>query len=252
MQHADFLKQLANASGSALMRHFRHLPSVEAKADASPVTIADREAEAAMRALIMQHFPEHGIFGEEGERYLPDAQYQWVLDPIDGTRPFIAGYPTFTTLIALAEHGVPLIGAIHQPVLGELWIGGTGKTSTLNGAPIHVRNCEGLGKAIIATTSMPYFSDDEVVLFEEVCACAAQTIAGGDAYAYAMLATGQLDAVIDAQLKPYDFAALVPVIEGAGGIITDWAGNRPTLGSDGRIIAAASTALHAEILGMLR
>jgi inositol-phosphate phosphatase/L-galactose 1-phosphate phosphatase/histidinol-phosphatase len=246
-------QRMADAAGDIARRYFQKQLAVEQKADASPVTQADREIEAAIRKLIEAEYPEHGIIGEEFGNVRPDAAFQWVLDPIDGTRAFIAGQPTFTTLIALAKDGVPMLGVIDQPISRERWVGVTGQPTILNGKPATTSQCNALEKARVGTTSAPnYFKPAEAAAFEEVRKKCAQTIMGGDGYGYARLASGQMDLFIDASLKSYDFCALVPVVEGAGGIITDWAGKPLTTRSDGRVIAAASKALHAEALTFLQ
>lgn len=250
-----FAETLADASGEVLRRYFGKPPTAELKADASPVTAADREAESAMRALIAGKFPHHGIFGEEGARVNPEAPLQWVLDPIDGTRSFLAGYLTFTTLIALCENGVPMLGVIDQPVLRERWTG-LGSTATKksgqtgqNGQPDQTgqtRKPADLSRATLATTSLDYFSEAERAAFKKLRAGVNTAHYGGDAYAYAMLAAGRIDIVADAAMKPYDFCALVPVVEAAGGVITDWRGAPLTLDSDGHVLAAATPELHAK------
>ncbi len=249
--YVPFARQLASAAGAVIHRYFRAPLTVEQKADDSPVTIADREAESAMRLLIMQHYPEHGIFGEEGARHLPHAEYQWVLDPIDGTRAFIAGYPTFTTLIALCHHGVPILGLIHQPIMEETWEAACGSPPSLpemDEAYLFPASNSGLA---LATTSTDYFTPDEALAFSRVREACGQVVLGGDAYAYAMLASGYIDVVIDAGLKPYDFCALVPVVESVGGKITDWNGAPLHLNSGGQVIAARNAATHTTLRNLL-
>ncbi len=246
-----FAHRLADAAAEVLRHYFRVPISVEAKADASPVTQADREAEAAMRALIMREYPAHGIYGEEGEHLNPHAALQWVLDPIDGTRSFIAGYVNFTTLISLTEHGVPILGIIDQPILRERWVGIKGEPSTFNGLPTRTSPLPSLDKATLATTSLDYFTSEQRISFENTRAHAASTLYGGDAYAYAMLASGHIGCVVDAGLKSYDFCALAPVITGAGGIITDWSGKALTLDAKGDVAAASNPAMHAALLNHL-
>lgn len=247
----SFAHELADAAGISLLRHFRRPLTPERKADASPVTIADRQAEEAMRALIHIRFPRHGIYGEEGERVNPEAPLQWVLDPIDGTRAYMAGYPTFTTLIALCDKGVPVLGIIDQPFLKERWTGAPGHPTLFNGKPARTAPSVELAQATLATTSTDYFTPAEREAFAAISAQALSTLHGGDAYAYAMLASGNLHAVADAALKPYDFCALSPIIEGAGGTITDWRGQPLTLESDGRVLAACNTELHKAALAMV-
>lgn len=243
-EYLEFANQLADAAGETLRPHFRAGVMATAKTDGSPVTVADCAAELAMRTLIRSRYPEHGIFGEEAGRDNPEARLQWVLDPIDGTRAFIAGYPTFTTLIALCEDGVPVAGVIDQPYLRERWAAARGGTSSK-------KMVASVPKSIsIATTSMPYFSPKQQAAFTRAATGHTVTL-GGDAYAYAMLASGILHAVIDAGFKPYDFCALVPVVEAAGGIITDWQGKPLTLASDGEVLAACTPELHRQLLASL-
>lgn len=249
---AIFAHALADAAGDVARRHFRAPLTIVQKEDKSPVTDADREVESAMRALIEKRFPEHGIFGEEHGRSNEQSPYQWVLDPIDGTRSFIAGFPLFTTLISLVRNGTPVLGVIDQPVTCERWLGVAGEKTFYNGKPAAARQPSGLEQAMIATTSMDFFTPEEKTAFLALKARCRYATLTGDAYAYAMLATGRVDIVVDVQLKPYDFCALVPVIEGAGGVITDWEGRPMTLESRGHVVAAANKALHGAALAMLR
>jgi inositol-phosphate phosphatase/L-galactose 1-phosphate phosphatase/histidinol-phosphatase len=244
-------ERLADAARPVIRKYFRTPVSVDDKADASPVTIADREAEQVMRTLINSAFPGHGILGEEHGRENCDAEFVWVLDPIDGTKAFITGKPSFGTLIALARHGRPILGIIDQAITDERWLGAAGRPSTLNGRPVAVRACPDLAHAYAYTTGPEYFDDATLPAWERVRARVKQPRYGCDCYAYALVATGFVDLVVEAGLKPYDYAALAPVIEGAGGICTDWAGQPLTLDSDGRICAAGDRRVHAEALGVL-
>ena len=244
-------QQLADAAGDIIRRYWRVAVPIDSKADASPVTRADREAETAMRALIETHFPDHGIIGEEFGNVRRESPYQWVLDPIDGTRSFIAGYPIFTTLIALAHDGIPILGIIDQPITSERWTGITGEATTLHKKKITTRQCYTLDHATIATTSTDYFTPAQAEIYARFKTQCANRLLGGDAYAYAMLASGQIDIVVDAGMKAYDFCALKPVIEGAGGIITDWNGKPLTIHSNGNVIAAANHELHQQALKTL-
>jgi inositol-phosphate phosphatase / L-galactose 1-phosphate phosphatase / histidinol-phosphatase len=236
--------RLADAARPIVARHFRTPVVIDDKSDKSPVTIADRDAEAAMRALLAQAVPEHGVFGEEHGAERTDAEYVWVLDPIDGTKAFITGLPIFGTLIALLHRGKPVLGVIDQPVLGERWLGTAGQSSTLNGKPIRVRPCEALERAYMYSTA-PLMSPGEL---ENRHATLAKQVKlfrwGGDCYAYGLLAAGHVDLVVENSLKLYDFAALVPVIKGAGGLITDWRGQELDMNSDGSVLAAGDPAIH--------
>ena len=249
--YIDFAHALADASGGAIRRHFRTPFSVEDKADASPVTVADREAERAMRELIAERYPDHGIVGEEFGSERPDADEVWVLDPIDGTRAFVAGKPIFGTLIALLRDGRPLLGVIDQPVLGERWVGAAGTVSRFCGNPIHTRSCADIDRAILNTTSPDLFRGADRDGFLRLSARVRSTLYGGDCYAYGLLASGHIDLVAEAGLKTYDYCALVPVVEGAGGRITDWEGNPLGAGSDGRVIAAGDGRAHGQALELL-
>jgi inositol-phosphate phosphatase / L-galactose 1-phosphate phosphatase / histidinol-phosphatase len=242
---------LADAAGAVARRYFRHKIVVDDKPDLTPVTIADREAEAAMRALIAARFPDHGIIGEEQGRLRDDAEFVWVLDPIDGTKNFISGIPLFGTLIGLARAGRPVLGVIDQPVLRERWVGVAGAASTLNGAPVRTRACAGLAAATLYSTSPDMFSGEDAARFARLKNGVKLARYGADCYAYAQLASGFIDLVVERDLKPYDFCALVPVIAGAGGAIVDWAGRDLDLGSDGKVVASGDPLLVAAALAAL-
>jgi inositol-phosphate phosphatase/L-galactose 1-phosphate phosphatase/histidinol-phosphatase len=243
--------RLADAARPVVRRYFRTPVTVDDKADASPVTIADREAEAAMRALLTAERPAHGILGEELGRERCDADWVWVLDPIDGTAAFITGKPSFGTLIALCHRGRPVIGIIDQAFTDERWVGVAGRPTTLNGAPVAVRSCGALGLASAFTTAPELFGPDTRPAWDRLAGQVKRVRYGCDCYAYALLASGFVDLVVEAGLKPYDYAALVPVIEGAGGVMTDWAGAPLDLESDGRVCAAGDGALHRLALAEL-
>lgn len=239
---------LADAAGSVLRRYFRQSLHVEAKHDASPVTQADTEAEGKMRAILADLAPQHGILGEEHGATNMDAEWVWVIDPIDGTVSFITGRPLFTTLIALCHRGVPVLGVIDQPINRERWIGTVGGVATLNGMPIHAADTAQLAGALIGTTSPELFDAAGFKAFQSLRAKCKRVSYGGDAYHYALLANGSVDVVCEQGMKPYDFAALVPVITAAGGVITDWQGAPLTLTSKGEVLATANAALHREAL----
>lgn len=242
--------RLADAAGAVIRPHFRALAAVETKADASPVTVADRAAEAAIRTLLATERPADGIIGEEFGEDRPEASRVWVLDPIDGTRSFIAGRPTFGTLIALMQDGVPVLGIIDQCIAGDRWTGAAGRTTMLNGAAVQTR-LRPLAVTHLATTSPHAFSPDDFAAFERLRRQTGDTLYGGDCYNYGLLAAGHLDLVVEAGLKLYDWAALVPVVTGAGGAMTDWAGAPLHRGSDGRVVAAGDAALLAPALAAL-
>ena len=243
--------QLADAAGAVIRPYFRTDAGLETKDDASPVTRADREAEAAMRRLIERAFPDDAIIGEEYGTKPGRSGRAWVLDPIDGTRAFIAGRPIFGTLIALVAEGWPVLGVIDQPVLGERWLGVTGHDTLFNGAPARTRRCRELGLALLATTSPALFDDGQLHGFEHLDAQVRSVVLGGDCYNYGCLASGHLDIVVEAGLKLHDFAALVPVVEGAGGRMCDWAGDPLTADSIGEVIAAGDPARIDDIVEAL-
>jgi histidinol phosphatase-like enzyme (inositol monophosphatase family) len=246
-----FAGQLADASGAVIRRYFRHPFAVDRKADASPVTAADRDSETAIRALIEKHFPAHGIVGEEFGSVRAGADHVWVIDPIDGTRAFVAGKPLFATLIALVANGVPILGVIDQPVSGERWLGAAGRPTTLNGEPVHTRKCTKLGDALLSATSPEIFRDADARAFDRLKSRVRQNHWGGDAYAYGLVASGFIDLVVEAGLRFHDFAALVPVIEGAGGMVRDWRGGPLSAASDGRVVALGDPGLLPEATAVL-
>ena len=243
--------RLADAAGEAIRPWFRSRFEIETKADASPVTQADRAAEAAIRAVLNAERPADGIIGEEYGNEREDAERVWVIDPIDGTRSFIAGRPIFGTLVALLEAGRPVLGVIDQPIARDRWLGAAGRPTLFNGAVARTRACGALARAHLATTGPNLFPDGDGARFEQVRAAARDTLWGGDCHNYALLASGHLDLVIEAGLKLYDFAALVPVVEGAGGRMCDWAGQPQNAESDGRVIAVGDAGILDEVLERL-
>ncbi|KAL6627652.1 hypothetical protein ACP70R_031378 [Stipagrostis hirtigluma subsp. patula] len=251
----------ADAAGEVLRKYFRQRVEIIDKEDQSPVTIADREAEEAMVSVILKSFPNHAIFGEEnGWRCVEkSADYVWVLDPIDGTKSFITGKPLFGTLIALLHNGKPVIGVIDQPILRERWVGVDGKKTTLNGQEVSVRSCNVLAQAYLYTTSPHLFEGDAEDAFIRVRNKVKVPLYGCDCYAYALLASGCVDLVVESGLKPYDFLSLVPVIEGAGGSITDWKGSKLhwPVSSESRptsfnVVAAGDARVHKQALDTLQ
>jgi histidinol phosphatase-like enzyme (inositol monophosphatase family) len=244
-------ERLANAAGAAIRPYFRAAFDVETKSDRSPVTTADRAAEQAMRALLVAEVPRDGIAGEEFGASDGSTGRQWVLDPIDGTRAFIAGRPLFGTLIALVIDGWPAIGVIDQPILNERWVGAIGRPTLFNGRPTATRACRDLADALLATTSPALFGDGELHAFEHLDAAVRSVVLGGDCYNYGTLASGWLDIVVETGLKLHDFAALVPVVEGAGGRMCDWSGDPLTAASAGDVIAAGDPARIDDILEAL-
>jgi myo-inositol-1(or 4)-monophosphatase len=251
-----FVNDLATVSGETILPFFRTALSIEDKGrpgSFDPVTAADHAAEMVMRALIRRSFPDHGIIGEEfgGER--ADAEYVWVLDPIDGTKSFIAGMPAWGTLIALLRSGEPVFGMMNQPFTRERFSGDGGAARYRGPAgerALRVRACAALSEAVLFTTSPRLMNGGDRATFGRVEDAVRLSRYGGDCYAYCMLAAGHVDLVIETELKPYDVLALIPIIIGAGGVITTWEGDTPNAG--GRIIAAGDRRVHAAALAMLK
>jgi inositol-phosphate phosphatase/L-galactose 1-phosphate phosphatase/histidinol-phosphatase len=243
--------RLADAAGAEIRPHFRRPLIVDDKPDLTPVTVADRAAEAAMRTLIEAHYPGHGIIGEEFGRVREEAEFVWVLDPIDGTKSFISGVPLFGTLIALTRRRRPMLGIIDQPISRERWVGAAGRRTMLNGAPVRSRACPSLAAATLFATTPDMFRDENAAAFARLSAAVKLVRYGADCYAYGLLAAGFVDLVLEANLKPYDFCAMVPIVEGAGGVATDWRGEALDLASDGRILVAGDRRAHSAALALL-
>jgi histidinol-phosphatase len=243
--------ELADAAAAAIRPAFRTPLVIDDKPDLTPVTAADRAAEAVMRRLIEARHPDHGIIGEEFGRVREAAEFVWVLDPIDGTKSFISGVPLFGTLIALTRRGRPLIGIIEQPILCERWVGAAGRITTLNGVPVRCRACPGLATATLFAATPDMFGGPDVAAFARVAAAAKLVRFGADCYAYGLVAAGFVDLVVEASLKPYDFLAMVAIVEGAGGVASDWQGRDLDLSSDGRVAIAGDRRAHAATLALL-
>jgi histidinol phosphatase-like enzyme (inositol monophosphatase family) len=250
----SFFFELAEAAKAETLPRFRAGIDVVNKEAGGfdPVTEGDRAAEAAIRALIGKRFPEHGILGEEYGNVGLDREYIWVIDPIDGTRAFISGVPVWGTLIGLYHKGRAVMGLIDQPFTGERYFadgGLSGYTGPGGDRTLKVRDCGSLSKAILFTTSPHLFVGEEMTKYREIESQVRLFRYGIDCYAYALLAAGHVDLVVENALKPYDVGAIIPVIEQAGGIITTWDGGRPEQG--GSIIAAGSRAVYEEALKIL-
>jgi len=253
---AAFVDELATVSGEAILPFFRTSLGVENKSRIGgfdPVTAADRAAESTMRSLIRATFPEHGITGEEFGSERPDAEYVWVLDPIDGTKSFISGMPAWGTLIGLTRRAKPVFGMMHQPFIRERFAGDGGASHYRGPAgnrDLRVRSCERIEDAVLFTTSPLLMNDADRTAFGRVEQMVRLSRYGGDCYAYCMLAAGQVDLVIETELKPHDVIALIPIIEGAGGIMTTWEDGSAEAG--GRVVAAGDRRAHAAALKLLR
>lgn len=245
--------KLADAARPVLQSYYRRPLEIDEKGDASLVTDADRAIERTMRDLIIAELPDHGILGEEYGPENLDAEYVWILDPIDGTKSFITGKPSFNTLIALCQNGKPILGVIDQAILDERWIGVSGQPTTLNGEVVRARACEHLKDATIFTTGPDLFIEEKAIAgYKAAFGAARQPIYGIDSYGYGLIAMGFGDVLVESNLQPYDFCAAVPVIEGAGGVITDWNGDALTINSGDLVIASGDARCHVEGLDVLK
>ncbi|MDH3228644.1 MAG: histidinol-phosphatase [Alphaproteobacteria bacterium] len=239
-------ERLADAAGDVVRQYFRQPLDIADKPDETPVTQADREAETRMREMIAQELPGHGVVGEEHGSDRADAEFVWVLDPIDGTKAFISGVPVFGTLIALLRAGRPVLGVIDHPALRERWVGAAGQPTRMNGAAVRVAPRGDLEDAVLWTTSPHMFDGDPpaAAAYARLRDSVRFVHYGGECYQYGMLASGFIDIVVEDDMSAYDYCALVPVVQGAGGIITDWQGGALGIQSGGKVLAAASAALH--------
>jgi myo-inositol-1(or 4)-monophosphatase len=243
-----FSKQLAEASGAVIRKYFRVQVPVEEKADRSPVTIADREAERLMRQMIAEHYPDHGIIGEEFEPVNPEGEYQWILDPIDGTKNFVAGTCLFGSLIALMKDGSPILGVIHNPVIQQFLVG-NGTQTWLNDQPVKVRPCKAIEEATLLTTShWSAWKHRNGLAFEALTRRAKMYRTWGDCYGYYLVASGYADIMIDPDMHIWDIAPLIPIIQGAGGKLTDYYGNDPLHGQGA---VATAGMIHDEVIQAL-
>lgn len=247
-EYVDFAEKMVIASSEVILKYWQNQNTIENKTDGSPVTIADREAEQVMREMITNAYPEHGIIGEEFGYHQSDADYQWVLDPIDGTVNFIAGSFLFGTLIALLHEGRPILGVIHHPISQQVLIGVHGIT-TLNGKPVNVRSCS-LIEAATASCSSHYSIAQhyDFDAYQQLVSRCRTYRTWGDCHGYFLLATGGVDIMLDGSMNIWDIAALIPVVEGAGGKITDWSGGDPL---SGKGIIATGGSIHDEIIRVL-
>ncbi|MGE0108647.1 MAG: histidinol-phosphatase [Bdellovibrionales bacterium] len=249
----EFANRLADESSYVVKRFFRSSFVVEDKDDNSPVTIADRKAEQILRVTITQQRPDDGIIGEEFGVEKGDANFVWVIDPIDGTRAFAAGKPLFGTLIALLHKGTPVLGIIDQPILGERWVGAVGWPTLFNGRECKTRDCLYMEEALanLGPQLFPFGNATTLDGYRRVAKAVQTTSVGGDCYSYGLLASGHIDLIIEQDLKIYDFAALVPIVEGAGGVMTDWQGERLTRNSKGQVLAVGNKELWGKAVKLL-
>lgn len=251
----DVATMLADTARTVVRPWFRRGVDVQSKKDESPVTVADRSAERVMRAILAECVPDHGVFGEEFGQDNAGADYQWLLDPVDGTRAFVTGRPLFGTLIALFYKGEPIIGVLDQPVLRERWIGVKGRetqfTSPLGGTARTRQNVL-LGQAEMSCTSPEMLELAPHEGWKSLKQQARRMTWGGDCYAYGLLALGQIDLIAECDMNPWDWGALVPIVQGAGGVMTAWDGSALRMNGDRTVLAAGSASLHGEAVKVLR
>lgn len=243
--------EMADLAGRLLRPRFRSPVAIETKADLSPVSEADREVETALRSLVQVQFPEDGFIGEELDPLRPGASYLWVVDPIDGTRAFLAGLGTFVTLIALLRDGVPVLGIIDQPTGGDRWVGVEGRETLHGQSPARTRPCGSLSAALLGSTDPSLLAPAAGAAFRRLAGATRTRVVGGDGLLYGLLASGHVDVVCEADLGLHDFAALHPIVAGAGGWIGDWSGQPLDLESDGRVLAVGDRRLLPAALGLL-
>lgn len=253
LEFIDFAHCLADTARPLARHYYRQDIGTEVKGDKSPVTIADRAIEAQLRERIAEKYPDHGIWGEEEGAKDLDADYIWIIDPIDGTKSFMIGKPTFGTLIGLLYKGHPVIGIIDQPISEERWVGVSGRRTELNGLPITTRfHTQDISEAVLAATGPEYFDGYDEFEFKNLTKETRFTVYGGDCYIYGLLASGRLDLIAEGTLKPHDFFPLIPIIEGAGGTITDCHGDLLSFESDGTVLASANRIIHEQALEMIK
>jgi len=247
-----FAEKIADETGKMLLAASTETPEVEFKPDASFVTQIDRSIEKRMREMIEAQYPDHGIFGEEFENTNMGAEFTWVLDPIDGTAPFIAGLPVYGSLIGLAWEKRPFLGILNHPATSDRWTGVVGEFAKRNGKQVSVRACPKPNKAFATCSSPDLMSEAEFARFAKVRKTASYVQYGGSCFAYGLLASGRVDFCIDSGFDPYDYFANAAVVSGSGGILTDWDGNEVTLDWFGHVLASGDRRCHDAVLDLLR
>ena len=248
---AEFGVRAVDVSGALIREHNCKPLHVEVKGDGSPVTSVDQAVEDQIRKMIAAEHPSHGILGEERPAYAPDSEFVWVIDPIDGTLPFLAGIPVFGTLLALLHNGIPVLGIIDMPMTGERWIGADGLQTTRNGKPVRSRPCADLSTALMSTSNPDYYDHTNAPALERLKKATRFAVYGGSCMFYAQIASGRVDICIDVQFDVYDYLALIPVVLGAGGVFTDWQGSAAGLNSGSQYIAAGDPRAHEQALNIL-
>ncbi|NOC45471.1 inositol monophosphatase family protein [Ruegeria sp. HKCCD7559] len=247
----EHAKKIADIASESAMHFFRGSLGIEFKQDESPVTQADKAVEAEVRTYLKQHFPGHGIFGEEHGQEAGDGRHMWVIDPIDGTRSFLSGHPLFGFLLAHLVDGRPRLGLVGMPALHETYLGVVGNGASLNGRPIEVSHTTRLDHSVLYVNEGDKIFCDHPDLFNRLMNAGQTRRFAYDCYPHALLASGHVDAVVDYDLQPYDYLALSPLITAAGGVMTDWHGHALALDSDGAVVSAATPELHAELLDLI-
>lgn len=247
----DFSHQLADAVGEVHRKYFRQPVSTEYKEDSSPVTQCDQESEAVARELIMRHFPQHGILGEEFPPHQPEAEFVWIIDPVDGTKFFMTGHPLFALLLGLSYQGQFILGVIDQAITRERWLGADGFGTFLNGQPVHTRHCASLDQAIIARVGYEWHSAGRDHYIDRVWKASHWAQWGVAPYDYGLLVSGHLDMVITAGPLLHDIAAVEPIVRNAGGLMCDWYGRPLDMNSPNHVLALGNPALLPEVLKVL-
>lgn len=247
-----FANGVADEAGRISLRYFRVDPELLIKADGSPVTVADRETERVIRDLLSRSYPRHAVFGEEFGWTPSDGPYAWIVDPIDGTKSYLAGAPTYGMLLALLYEGVPVLGIVDIPALNERWCGVVGQPTTMNGRPVKTGACVAVAQAVLTIISPDKMEGGDRTAVDALSRMARVRRYSSDGYSHPLLASGYVDMVVAVGQQPFDYLAVVPVVEGAGGCITDWGGKPLGLDSDGRILVTATSKLHREALHVLQ
>ncbi len=243
--------KMVDMSGELIRTEQQNVFELDIKADGSPVTSVDKAVEMSIRSIIKELHPDHGILGEEYGPSAAHSEFVWVIDPIDGTLPFLAGFPVFGTLLALLHHGVPVLGVIDMPITRERWVGGTNLPTTHNGKAVRTRSCENLASALLSTSNPDFYDENSLPALKRLQQATRLNIYGGSCMAYGQIASGRIDVGIDVQFDVHDYLPLVPIISGAGGVISDWNANALDLNSGDRLIAAGDQRTHAEALKIL-
>jgi inositol-phosphate phosphatase / L-galactose 1-phosphate phosphatase / histidinol-phosphatase len=248
---AESAELMAMAAGENIRKGMQQSFHTEFKGDGSPVTDVDKSTEDCIREIITERYPDHGIRGEEREAVAPDAEFVWLIDPIDGTLPFLAGIPVFGTLIALVHEDIPIIGIIDMPMTGERWVGRDGLETLRNGSPVRTRQCDDLSTALLSTSNPDYYLGEDSKALDKMRDATKITVYGGSCMAYAQIATGRIDVGMDVQFDIHDYLPFLPIIQGAGGIITNWQGDRLSAKASDKILAAGDIRSHEQALVIL-